>query len=84
MINFGITLSTMFLLPQHLQNGLLLPVVLTGMIMLLGGILNALFPFNSGNLYDKMGPKVLFPLGFIFTLVGSFLFCRFSTDTSIS
>lgn len=28
MINFGITLSAMFLLPQYLQNGLLLPCCL--------------------------------------------------------
>ena len=84
MINFGITLSAMFLLPQYLQNGLLLPVDLTGMIMLPGGILNAVVSFASGKLYDKMGPKVLVPLGFIFTLVGAFLFSRFSTDTPIA
>lgn len=59
MINFGITLSAMFLLPQYLQNGLLLPVALTGMIMLPGGILNAVVSFASGKLYDKMGQKYL-------------------------
>lgn len=58
-------------------------IALTGMIMLPGGILNAVVSFASGKLYDKMGPKVLVPLGFIFTLVGAFLFSRFSTDTSI-
>ena len=52
--------------------------------MLPGGILNAVVSFASGKLYDKMGPKVLVPLGFIFTLVGAFLFSRFSTDTSIA
>lgn len=38
MINFGITLSAMYLLPMYLQNGLGVAVALTGIIMLPGGV----------------------------------------------
>ena len=42
MLDFGIILSAMYLLPMYIQRGLLLPVALTGIIMLPGGIINAL------------------------------------------
>ena len=38
MLDFGIILSAMYLLPMYIQNGLLLPVALTGIIMLPGGV----------------------------------------------
>lgn len=41
MVDFGIILSAMYLLPQYLQNGLLVAVALTGIIMLPGGVINA-------------------------------------------
>src|SRR5699024_7347481 len=36
MINFGIILSAMYLLPMYIQKGLLVPVALTGIIMFPG------------------------------------------------
>ena len=41
MLDFGIILSAMYLLPMYIQRGLLLPVALTGIIMLPVGIINA-------------------------------------------
>ena len=38
MLNFGITLSAMYLLPQYIQSGMLLPVAMAGMLMLPGGV----------------------------------------------
>ena len=37
MLDFGIILSAMYLMPMYLQNGLLLAVALTGIVMLPGG-----------------------------------------------
>ena len=42
MIDFGIILSAMYLLPQYIQRGMLIPVALTGIIMLPGGIATAM------------------------------------------
>lgn len=38
MVNFGITLSAMYILPQFYQNGMLLAVAVTGVVMLPGGM----------------------------------------------
>ena len=42
MLDFGITLSSMFLMPQYIQSGLL-PVAMTGIVLLPGGITNSIF-----------------------------------------
>lgn len=57
MLDFGIILSAMYLLPNYLQNGLLIPVALTGMIMLPGGVINAITSALAGRLYDNIGAK---------------------------
>ena len=71
MINFGVILSAMYLLPQYIQNGLLLPVALTGIIMLPGGIANALVSGIAGRLFDNYGAKMLTTLGFLIATVGA-------------
>lgn len=55
MIDFGIILSAMYLLPQFIQNGLSIAVALTGIIMLPGGIINALTSALAGRIYDSQG-----------------------------
>ena len=71
MINFGVILSAMYLLTQYIQNGLLLPVALTGIIMLPGGIVNALVSGLAGRLFDNYGAKMLTTLGFLIATVGA-------------
>lgn len=83
MIDFGITLSAMFILPQYLQNALLLPVALTGVVMLPGGVVNALVSLCGGVLYDKIGAKVPVTIGFLLSIVGSLLLIMANTDSSV-
>ena len=59
MIDFGIILSAMYLLPQYIQRGMLVPVALTGIIMLPGGIVNAAISGLAGRMFDKYGAKIL-------------------------
>lgn len=49
-VNFGITLSAMYVLPQFYQSGMLLAVAVTGVVMLPGGIVNALVSMISGRI----------------------------------
>lgn len=65
MIDFAIILSAMYLLPQHIQNGLLIPVALTGSIMLPGGIVNAIVSAIAGRLYDKNGATTPVQIGYV-------------------
>ena len=69
MIDFGIILSAMYLLPQFIQNGLSIAVALTGIIMLPGGIINALTSALAGRIYDSQGAKRPTILGFIIALI---------------
>ncbi len=83
MINFGITLSSMYLLPQFFQNGLLLPVALTGIAMLPGGILNAVVSFVSGRMYDHLGAKKPVICGFSLSIIGALLLLTAGSDSSV-
>ncbi|KRL93983.1 DHA2 family efflux MFS transporter permease subunit [Limosilactobacillus equigenerosi] len=70
MLDFGIILSAMFLLPQFIQNAMLLPVAMTGMVMLPGGIVNAITSGVAGRSYEQFGAKRLAVLGFIIAFIG--------------
>lgn len=83
MIDFGIILSAMYLLPQYIQNGMSLPVALTGMIMLPGGLVNAIVSAIAGRMYDNLGAKVPARLGLVIALVGAILLACVSTKTAI-
>ena len=69
MIDFGITLSAMYLMPQFVQNGLMIPVAATGMILLPGGVMNAVISLISGRLYDKIGAKIPALCGFLLSAI---------------
>lgn len=73
MINFGITLSAMFLLPQFIQNAMGVAVAMTGIIMLPGGIVNAIVSMLAGRLYDRVGARIPARIGFALSIAGSIM-----------
>ena len=84
MIDFGIILSAMYLLPQYIQRGMLVPVALTGIIMLPGGIVNAAISGLAGRMFDKYGAKILATIGFIIAIIGAIMLLNVSTHTSVA
>lgn len=72
MLNFGITLSAMYVLPQYYQNGMLLAVALTGIVMLPGGVVNALVSMVAGKVYDRIGARIPALAGFALSAAGAF------------
>lgn len=84
MIDFGIILSAMYLMPQFIQNAMMLPVAMTGLIMLTGGIVNALVSAFAGRMYDRMGAKLLARLGFVIALIGVLMFCFADAKSSLA
>lgn len=84
MLDFGIILSAMYILPMYMQRGLLLPVAMTGMIMLPGGIVNACVSGVSGHLFDTFGAKWLTRIGFIIALIGGIMLLTTGTHTAIA
>ncbi|WP_418969114.1 DHA2 family efflux MFS transporter permease subunit [Alloscardovia omnicolens] len=73
MLNFGITLITMFLLPQFFQNSAQLAVALAGVVMLPGGLFNAVVGVFSGRSYNKLGARIPALIGFAITTIGIIL-----------
>ncbi|EEI72529.1 DHA2 family efflux MFS transporter permease subunit [Lentilactobacillus hilgardii] len=81
MMDFGIILSSMYLLPMFWQNGLAIPVVLTGIVMLPGGIVNAAVSAIAGRYSDLISKRLLSVSGFAMTIIGIVLFL-FANSTS--
>ena len=71
MVNFGITLSAMYILPQFYQNSILLAVAVTGVVMLPGGVVNALVSMVAGRIYDRIGARGPAIFGFGLSIVGA-------------
>lgn len=83
MIDFGIILSAMYLLPQYLQNRLLVAVALTGIIMLPGGVINAATSALAGRMYDSFGAKWPARIGFAVAFVGAVMLALVTTHSAI-
>ena len=83
MLVFGITMSSMYLMPQYIQRGIMLPIAMAGVVLLPGGLMNAICSLISGKLYDKIGAKVPVLAGFALAAVGAFLLLFTSSGTSV-
>lgn len=84
MLDFGIILSSMYLLPMYVQNGLLLLVAMAGMIMLPGGVTNAITSAIAGRLYDNVVAKHPALVGVVLALVGVLMLLTTSTRTTVT
>lgn len=84
MLDFGIVLSIMYLLPMFYQKGLLIPVVLTGIVMLPGGVINAITSAFAGRVYDSIGAKRPAIIGFIIALIGALMLVITTPHSSIA
>ncbi|MDD7203174.1 MAG: MFS transporter [Coriobacteriaceae bacterium] len=80
-LNFGLTLVVMYLLPQLYQNALLVAVALTGVIMLPGGIVNAVVSAVAGRIYDRVGARVPALVGFGLSALGCILLLQTTPST---
>ncbi|KRK33377.1 DHA2 family efflux MFS transporter permease subunit [Loigolactobacillus bifermentans] len=83
MLDFGVILATMYLLPLYLRNGLKLPVALTGLVMLPGGAANAIVAALAGRIYDTHGAKWLTRGGFLLILLGVIVLLSTNTHTTL-
>lgn len=80
--SFACTLAIMYLAPQELQRGLGLSTSMAGMLMLAGGIINAICSFATGRMYDKVGARPLVRVGAVVAIIGSVLFLVIGVTTA--
>ncbi|MCO7126538.1 DHA2 family efflux MFS transporter permease subunit [Sporolactobacillus shoreicorticis] len=64
--------SMTMMLPIYMQSALAFSAVLTGLIMMPGGIINGLISPVTGTLYDKFGPKGLLIPGIVLLIATLF------------
>ncbi|WP_240541558.1 MDR family MFS transporter [Bifidobacterium callimiconis] len=83
MMNFGITLCAMYLMPQEIQNGMGVPAAMAGLVMLPGGVINAVVSLLSGRLFDAIGPKILVRSGLVVSVIGLALLMLAGTTSSV-
>ena len=83
MLNFGITLAAMYVLPQFYQNGMLIAVAATGMLMLPGGLINAAVSVAAGNLFDRFGARGAALIGFACSALASSMLMIATPQTPI-
>ncbi|MDO4854627.1 MAG: DHA2 family efflux MFS transporter permease subunit [Coriobacteriia bacterium] len=81
--NFGIILSALYILPQFYQNSMLLAVSVAGLVMLPGGIVNALVSMIAGRIYDAIGARIPALIGFALTAVAVALLTTATPDTPL-
>ena len=79
--SFACTLAIMYIAPQELQRGLGLDATAAGMLMLAGGVVNAICSFASGRLYDRLGAAPLVRVGAVLAIIGSVLFLMIGVST---
>lgn len=84
MLDFGVILASMYLLPQYLQRVMGLPVAMTGLVMLPGGVVNAAVSAIAGRLYDTYGAKWLARGGFLIAMVGVFILLSTNAHSSLA
>lgn len=83
MLNFGITLSVMYMVPQYLQTSLGLDASVVGLLLLPGGIVNAVVSVVSGRMYDKLGAALPTIVGFGISICAALLFITTGTNASL-
>lgn len=69
-----LVLAPAILLPLYLKGSLMLSSAITGLILLPSGAITAIMSPIIGSVFDKIGPRLLIPLGFAFALMGTIIF----------
>ena len=81
--SFACTLAFMYLVPQELQRGLGMSSTLAGLLMLPGGIVNAVCTLMAGRLFDRHGARVLVWIGVVMAAIGGALFFAIGVDSGV-
>ncbi|SDB83313.1 MFS transporter, DHA2 family, lincomycin resistance protein [Raineyella antarctica] len=76
-------LGTVMVLPIHLQLGMGVSTMLTGLLLLPGGLIQGVISPAAGKLYDVFGPRPLVIPGVVLLAVGQFWMSTIGTQTPL-
>lgn len=83
MIAVMVMMATMILLPMYLIRGIGLDAFSTGLVLLTGGIVNAVTQPIMGRVFDKFGPRLVVPAGMVLIAVVLWLLSGITLTTAI-
>ena len=78
----AILMSAVFLLPMYLQKGKAAPILMTGLLMLPGGVVNGVVSAFSGRLFDRYGAKWVTIIGFLIAVIAALQLCFVSAEST--
>lgn len=76
-------MSTMIILPMYMQTGAGLSILITGLILLPGSIINGSLQLIAGRIFDAYGHKVLIIPGLIIMLISLFIFTTLTSESNV-
>lgn len=77
------SMSTMIILPMYIQTGAGLSVLITGLMLLPGSVVNGSLQLLAGRIFDAYGHKVLILPGLIIMLISLFIFTTLTPDSNV-
>jgi DHA2 family lincomycin resistance protein-like MFS transporter len=83
MISMMIIFTMNVMLPMFLQEALKTTTFISAMVLLPATLTNGFATLVGGKIYDKLGPKVLIPVGYAVILVSLFILSRSNVNTSL-
>jgi DHA2 family lincomycin resistance protein-like MFS transporter len=83
MLMMATLLGVVILLPIYMQSVLMLSPLVTGLLLLPGGLLMGLLGPVVGRLYDRFGPRTLLVPGTVLTSASLWAATLFDTDSSV-
>lgn len=69
-LSFATILAVMYVFPQYLQNAQGIDVAKAGLLLLPGGLVNALVAMGAGILMDRIGARIITRTGYLLSLAG--------------
>lgn len=76
-------MSTMIILPMYMQTGAGLSILITGLILLPGSIINGSLQLIAGRIFDAYGHKILIIPGLIIMLISLFIFTTLTSESNV-
>ena len=83
LLSFAVLIGTVTMLPLFVQNGLGDGARTAGLIVLPGGVIQAVMSPIIGRVYDSVGPKPIMIPGAFLMAAGTWLFTTIGTDTQV-
>lgn len=83
LLSFAVLIGTVTMLPLFVQNGLGDGARTAGLIVLPGGVIQAVMSPIIGRVYDSVGPKPIMIPGAFLMAAGTWLFTSIGTETQV-